>query len=86
MFKMCTMKKCFHTKTDLKLALPQIRLVPIGPGLPTPAVLLFNRPIRGIMPINFDYDENYHDTSIKIPNKSGENDDCLKNFVCILIW
>ena len=46
-----TIKKCTDTKSDMHIALLQIRSTPLGQGLPSPARLLFNNPIRGIMPI-----------------------------------
>ena len=33
------------------MALLQIRTTPLGPGLPSPAMLLFNRQVQGIMPV-----------------------------------
>ena len=44
-----TLKKCFVTKSDPHTALLQIRLTLLWPGLPSPATLLFNHPIRGLM-------------------------------------
>ena len=55
-----TMKKCFDTNVDENLAILQIWSIPIGPGLLSHAILLFNRPIWGVMPtisrvsMNFD--------------------------------
>ena len=40
-----TLRKCFETNTDVNLALSKIRSVPAGLGLPSPTVILFNRPI-----------------------------------------
>ena len=40
---------CFDTSHDVYLALLQIYSTPIGPGLPSPAALMFNRPVRGPM-------------------------------------
>ena len=59
-------KKCFDTNNDTYLALLQGYLTPIDPGLPRPVTLLFNRPIRGIMPklnrpaILFDHDDDHY--------------------------
>ena len=39
----------FNTKSDPHMAWLQIRLTPLGPGLPKLATLLFKHPIRGIM-------------------------------------
>ena len=46
-----TIKKCIDAKFDMYIALLQIRSSPLEPGLPSPATLLFNCPIRGVMPI-----------------------------------
>ena len=43
-------KKCLDTKSDLHITLLQIRSTPLGPELPSPATLLFNHCIGGIMP------------------------------------
>ena len=45
-----TIGKCFDTNNDDILTLLQIRSIPIGTGLLSPAMLLFNRPIRGLLP------------------------------------
>ena len=42
-------QKCFDTKSDPHTVLLQIRSTPLGPGLPSPATLLFNHTIKGIM-------------------------------------
>ena len=44
------MKKCFDTNNDVYLALLHICLTPFGPGLPSPASLIFSREIRDQMP------------------------------------
>ena len=44
------LKNCLDTKSDPHIALLQIRSAPLGPGQ-SHAILLFNDPIRGIMPI-----------------------------------
>ena len=45
-------KNCFDTKSDPHISLLQMRSTQLGPGLPSPATLLFNHPIRCIMPIH----------------------------------
>ena len=45
-----TVKKCFDTNNDVYLALLQILSTPNGPLLGSPAALIFNKPIRGLMP------------------------------------
>ena len=70
-----TLKNCLDNKSDPQIALLQIRSTPIGPGLPRPAMLLFNQPIRGIMPIinrppiGLNYNDDHHEALIKIQTK-----------------
>ena len=45
-----TIKKCLDTNNGLNLALFQIRSKPMGVRLPSPSMLLFNRPKRGLLP------------------------------------
>ena len=42
-------KKCYDANTDICLALLQICSTPLEPGSLSPAALLFNRPVRGIL-------------------------------------
>ena len=44
-FMKCTMKKCIENNDDIHIALLQIRAMPLEPGLPSQARLLFNHPI-----------------------------------------
>ena len=81
-----TMKKCFDNNTDVNLALIQIRSMPVGPGLLSPATLLFNRPMRGLVPstsrmlINIDYDEdNYHKLKAE-QNEASKNNDTFNKY------
>ena len=48
-FIKCIIKKGFDNNNDVNLALLQIRSMPKGPGLPSPVMLLLNRPIRGLL-------------------------------------
>ena len=65
-------EKCTDMKSDIHIASLQIRLMPLGPGLPSPAMLLFNYPVRGIMPIidrlliNINNDDDYYEVSVKM--------------------
>ena len=65
-FMKCTMTKCIETNDDIHVALVQIRATSLGPGLPSPAKLLFNHSIQGIMliinriPINSDNNEDHY--------------------------
>ena len=43
-------QKCLDNKSNVNLALLQIGSMPIGAGLPSPATLLFNRPISALLP------------------------------------
>ena len=68
----CTIIKCIDTKSDIHISLLQIRSTVIGLELPNSAMLLFNHPIRGIMPIisrllvNSNNDEEHYETLVKI--------------------
>ena len=42
-------QKC-HNNNDVNLASLQIRSTPVDAGIPSPATLLFNRPIRSLLP------------------------------------
>ena len=46
-----TFKKCAKSSRDISMALLQIHTRPLGPGLLSPATLLFNRQVQGIMPV-----------------------------------
>ena len=65
-FIKCTIKKCSDSGGDIHMVLLQIRTTPLGQGLPSSAMLLFNHPVHGIMPlmgrkpINVDIDDNHH--------------------------
>ena len=59
------------------MAMLQIRTTPLGQGLPSPAMLLFNHLVRGIMPvmdrlpINIDNDDEHNQT---LMHRQGKND------------
>ena len=67
-FMKCTIKKCRQNNNDANFALLQIRSTPIGTGIPSPAKLLFSRPIGGLLPevrrepININKDDEYYKT------------------------
>ena len=80
MYQICKAyyQKCTDTKSDIHIALLQIRSTLLGPGLQSPATLLFNHPIRGTMPIinrlpistykdddDDDDDDDHNETSVK---------------------
>ena len=70
-FVKCTLKKCFDSRSDTYIALLQILMTLLGQGLASPATMLFNCPIRGIMPIinrplaGVDNDDEYLKAIIK---------------------
>ena len=45
------LKKCAKSGRDINMALLQIHTTSLGPGLLSLAMLLFNRQVRGIMPV-----------------------------------
>ena len=50
-FIKCTINKCINSRNDIHIALLQIRTPSLRQGLPSPATLLFNCLVRGIMPM-----------------------------------
>ena len=82
-FITCTMKKCFYSNSDVYLAWLQICLTPIGPGLKSPALLMFNRPIRSLMPkhsrphILFDHNDD-NATLIERQQSASKNKNTCK--------
>ena len=56
-------KKCLDTTQDISLVLLQIQSMPLGAGLPTPVMMFFNRPRRGLLlqmnkePININNED-----------------------------
>ena len=65
-FIKCTLKKCTDSSGDIHMALLQINTTPLGPGLPSPATLLFNHLVCCVMPvidrkpIGRDNDDKHH--------------------------
>ena len=74
-FIKCTMKKC--SDGDIHMAMLQIRTTPMGQGLPSPATLLYDCLVRGIMPVmdrqptNIDNNDNLHKN---LMHRQGRND------------
>ena len=85
-FIKCTMKKCIETNDDIHIALLQIRATPLEPGLPSPAMLLFNYPIHGIMPvinripINSDNDDDHYEALVRRQTGNDKNYDTARNY------
>ena len=79
-----TLKKCFDNYAYTHLVLLQIRFTPLGSGEPTPVALIFNSPIRGIMPdmnwspINADSDNDHYDALVERQTKADKNCDTFK--------
>ena len=85
-----TMKKCADSRNDMHIALPQIKTRLQGQGLPSPAMLLFNCLVRGIMPvinrmlIGTDDDE-HHKALVDRQCKNDQDKDTSKNLVFLPI-
>ena len=66
-------------------------MTPLGQGLPSPTTILFNCPIRGIIPVinrpldGIDNDEEHPEAIIKRQTKNDKDKDTSKNFVSIPI-
>ena len=45
-----TVNKCLDTNQDIIIALLKVHSTAVGAGLPSPATVLFNRPIQGLSP------------------------------------
>ena len=78
-------KKCIDTNKDINLALLQICSTPVGTGLHSLAVMLFNRPIHGFLPqmkrepIGIDNDDVQYQALEACQNKYNQHDDTCKN-------
>ena len=83
--------KCFDSRGDPHIALLQIQMAPLNQGLPSPANILSNCKIRGIMPIinrplvGIGNDEEHHKVMIIRQTKKDKDKDSSKNFVFIPI-
>ena len=66
-------------------------MTPLGQGLPGPATMLFNHPIRGIMqvinrlPFGIDNDDEHHKVLIIRQTKNDKDKDTSKNVVSLPI-
>ena len=71
------------------MVLLQIRTTAVGQGLPSPATLLFNHPVCGIMPvmdrkpINIDNDDEHHKNLMHRQGKNNQNNDTSRILVSI---
>ena len=65
-FIKCVFKKCANSGRDINMALLQIHTTPLGKGLLSLAMLMFDRPVCSFMPvvdhkpIGQDYDDEHH--------------------------
>ena len=79
-------QKCIDTNTNTHIALLQIRSTPLGQGLPSPATLLFNHPIKGIMPIlnrppvHTNNNDDHYETLVERQAKADKYYDTLRNY------
>ena len=75
-----TLKICFDYRGNPHIALLKIQMIPLGQELLSPATMLFNHLIRGIMPIinrplvGIDNDEEHHEAIIKRQSKIAKTD------------
>ena len=72
------LKKCFDSKSDPHIALLQICMIPLGQGLPSPATMLFNCLISGILPVinrlqvGIDNDQEDYEAIVKRQTKDDK--------------
>ena len=78
----CTIK-CLDN--DVNVALLQIRSMPIGTALPSPATLLLNKLIRALLPqmnretININTDDSHYKTLKEHPNVHIKDNETLQD-------
>ena len=76
-------------KCDPHIALLQIRMTPLGLGLPSPATMLFSHSIRGIMPIisrqpvSINDDEEHYEALVNRQTKNDKNQGTPRNNISI---
>ena len=79
------MKKCRQTNYDINFVLLQIRLPLIGTDIPSPVMLLLNRPIRALLPqtgrelINVNKFEEYYKALKSWQDTYFKNNDAHKD-------
>ena len=84
-------QKCIDTKSVLHITLLQIRSTPLGPGLLSPATLLFNCQKRSIMqiisrlPISPNNNDEYYEALVERGTKKDKNHDTPQNYDFISI-
>ena len=80
-FIICNIKKCIHIRSHVDIALLQVGSTPLVPGLPSPTTLLFNHPIRGIIPII----NKHYEVLVKRQTKKDKNHDTSRNYTSFLL-
>ena len=74
------------TNADPHIAFLQIRPAILGQGLPSPAILLFNHPIRGSLsvinrtPVDTINDDDHYESSVERQERLTQNNDTLRNY------
>ena len=77
-------EKCMEENNDINLGTVKIKLPSVGPELPSPVLLPFNRTVWGMMPrvcrttMNFEQDKDNHNTLQKCHGKITKNNDIFK--------
>ena len=80
-----TSKKCRQNNNDVTFALLQIRSTLIGAGIPSPALLLFSRPMRALLPlierepININKDDKHYEALKSRQETYFKNNDTHKD-------
>ena len=88
-FIKCTFKKCTDPGRNINMALLQIHMMLLSQGLPSPATLMFSRPICSIMPVMDckplikDCDDDHHTKLVERQQKN--TNDASAIFLCIPI-
>ena len=77
--------KCPDTNNNVNLTSMQIRSTPISTGIPSPAMLLFNRPIRSLLSkmnnkhMNINSDDTQYEVLKAYQDKYGKDSDTCKD-------
>ena len=88
-FIKCTFKKCADSGRDMNMALLQIHTTPLGPGLLSPATLLFNQPVCSIMPVldrkpvGEDYDYEHYSRFVDRQHRNDNDASAMFGFIPI---
>ena len=85
------MKNCCDTESEIHLVLLQVRMMPLGPWLTSPATLLVNHPTKYIMsiinraPMSIDNDDGHNKVLVERQNKNGKKYDTPKYYTLLPI-